>query len=640
VLGAVFRACEPAQLDKLVAVKLFQIDLPPDRVHVLVGELERVIGAGLAHPSMAAPIAAGISGVSAYLAQEFVGGESLDVGLRNREPMPLAQAVRITSDVAAALDAAAAVDVTHGALHPRDVLVSLDHARLTGLGVARALERAGAVVPVRRPYAAPERTAAGADWDRRADVFSLAALAHEMLWARRVSAGGAEAAGALTEVAGADLTALRGLFARALAPNPDDRFESAGSFAEQLRQACVSVPAAPRPFVRRGPRARAAESRMALVEMRPPVEREPRLPLDPLPQESDLVAAAPAASEDAPGADAAVESDASVAPPPQPPAFSEIPQRPTLLARRRSDREHVSSPVLQPERTVASTAILEGRLGLMPLALTAVVFLAVGFAAGYGMASREWPTEPGVALSAEPLAAQPGTNMAVTQAVGAAPVAAPARTPAASAPVAAPVSEPAAASLKPEAGPTPAVGSPNVVPATPKPVPAARAAVPAKPVEGQLVVRSTPAGARVLVDGRDRGQTPLTLRNVSLGSHAIRVIRDGYAIEERRLSITAARPSQSVTVALARERPAAPAPKPVAAATASLQIDSRPAGANVFIDGRLVGKTPAHVEDVSAGTHVVRLELAGYSQWTASVPVEAGGRQRVAASLELTGARD
>ena len=34
-----FRAYEPEQ-DRLVAVKLFRLDLPPDRVHRLVAELE------------------------------------------------------------------------------------------------------------------------------------------------------------------------------------------------------------------------------------------------------------------------------------------------------------------------------------------------------------------------------------------------------------------------------------------------------------------------------------------------------------------------------------------------------------------------------------------------------------------------
>ena len=86
-----------------------------------------------------------------------------------------ANALRVAAQLAGALDFAAAVQIGHGALHPRDVLLSSDETRLTGLGVARALERIGVVAPVRRPYTAPERIAGG-EWDRRADVFSLAAL--------------------------------------------------------------------------------------------------------------------------------------------------------------------------------------------------------------------------------------------------------------------------------------------------------------------------------------------------------------------------------------------------------------------------------------------------------------------------------
>ena len=128
-------------------------------------------------------------------------------------------------------------NIAHGALHPRDVLVSSDDARLTGIGIAQVLERVGVATPVRRPYTAPER-AAGAAWDRRADVFSLAAIVHELLWGRRIAAIGQQAAAALTPLDGADLGALRRLFGQALAEDPADRFDSATEFSEGLRGRC------------------------------------------------------------------------------------------------------------------------------------------------------------------------------------------------------------------------------------------------------------------------------------------------------------------------------------------------------------------------------------------------------------------
>jgi hypothetical protein len=85
-----------------------------------------------------------------------------------------------------------------------------------------------------------------------------------------------------------------------------------------------------------------------------------------------------------------------------------------------------------------------------------------------------------------------------------------------------------------------------------------------------------------------------------------------------------ARPEASPAAAL----PPAPAPP------ASLQVESRPTGAQVWIDGRLVGTTPLQLSSVETGSHALRLELPGYRPWTTSVSVSRGARARVAASLE------
>src|SRR4051794_33745823 len=198
------------------------------------------------HPALAAPLATGISGVSAFLVQDYVAADSLDLAVREYGPAPVGDALRVAALLAGALDFAAAVQVTHGALHPRDVLLSSDDTRLTGLGITRALETIGVVAPVRRPYTAPERIA-GTEWDRRADVFSLAALMYELMWGRRVSGLGAKAASHLTAIDGADLVALKQVFARALAERPDERFATALEFAEALRLACPEVAVAPEP---------------------------------------------------------------------------------------------------------------------------------------------------------------------------------------------------------------------------------------------------------------------------------------------------------------------------------------------------------------------------------------------------------
>jgi hypothetical protein len=88
----------------------------------------------------------------------------------------------------------------------------------------------------------------------------------------------------------------------------------------------------------------------------------------------------------------------------------------------------------------------------------------------------------------------------------------------------------------------------------------------------------------------------------------------------------------------AGQRPAEPPPEPAArpdpTAPGELQVESRPRGARVFIDGRLVGTTPMLVQDVRPGAHAVRIDLAGHRRWVTTVTLGPGERQRVAASLE------
>jgi hypothetical protein len=161
---------------------------------------------------------------------------------------------------------------------------------------------------------------------------------------------------------------------------------------------------------------------------------------------------------------------------------------------------------------------------------------------------------------------------------------------------------------------------------------------------GRLLVRSTPAGARVFVDGREQGRTPATVLDLAKGAHRLHVVHAGYAAEDRRIVVTAARSTQSVTFELKRPAAIAPAaaktpaasgpPTPGTLTGAALSVDSRPGGARVFIDGKLVGTTPVSVPQVGAGAHAIRLERDGYHRWSSSIRIVAGEPNRVTASLD------
>ncbi len=631
-LGPVFRALDPER-DIPVAVKLFRLDLPPEQVHRLVAEFEWAIAAALRHPAIVTPIATGIQGNDAYLVQDYVAADSLDTAIRTFGPAPPSDAVRVAAQLAGALDFAAVVDVLHGALHPRDVLVAPEEARVTGFGVARALEQVGVTAPVRRPYAAPERMA-GAAWDRRADVYSLAAVMHEMLWGRRVRGTGEQVAEWLADLPGADMHAVRAVFARGLADDPGARFPTALAFAEALNEAVATVSpghAAARPEASRG---LPVAPRLSLDEADPRHgEADLRLQGDAAtgpdfdlrqadaPHEEGTapyqdVEPAPAPPVIEPGS-SSIRIDLrspSRAATPEPPTVAR-PERPLVAApidveeTKASPREvHAARPPeAAADRSLAGSVAERSRSAVWPLMLALLVGVALGFAGGYGVGVRDRTQG---ASSPQPLAATPAPGSSSTPA-SPTPVPPPERT----------FTEGAVRESAPAAAPAPSS--------------AARREPP--PADGRLLVRSTPAGATVFVDGRDQGRTPVAVRSLSRGEHQVRIERDGYRPEERRVALSGADPSQSMTVELLPNRAAEPTTGTTETPlrfSGVLVVESRPPGAVVFVDGRRVGTTPLSMTQVDAGEHAVRLERSGYQRWSASVRIVAGARNRVTASLE------
>ena len=156
------------------------------------------------------------------------------------------------------------------------------------------------------------------------------------------------------------------------------------------------------------------------------------------------------------------------------------------------------------------------------------------------------------------------------------------------------------------------------------------------------MIRSTPADAIVIVNGDARGNTPLTVRDLPFGSYTIHLARDGYAAADRRLRLTAKRPSASVVVELKRTASKAAAPSmrskssgsAASEARGSVSVQSRPAGARVFVNNRLIGSTPLAIPDLAAGPAAVRIEMDGYQTWATTVQVNAGQRTTVTASLD------
>jgi serine/threonine-protein kinase len=123
-------------------------------------------------------------------------------------------------------------------------------------------------------------------------------------------------------------------------------------------------------------------------------------------------------------------------------------------------------------------------------------------------------------------------------------------------------------------------------------------------------------------------------RAASAGSAAPPAARTtrGTRTKQTRPGADAAAPTTGATPAAGSA--AASASRSAGKFEGSIDIESRPAGAMVLFDGHPIGTTPVSLSKVTAGSHVVRLQLDGYSVWSRSVQVTTGQRTRITASLE------
>jgi serine/threonine-protein kinase len=110
-------------------------------------------------------------------------------------------------------------------------------------------------------------------------------------------------------------------------------------------------------------------------------------------------------------------------------------------------------------------------------------------------------------------------------------------------------------------------------------------------------------------------------------------------IDQRTPAVTPApvpaAPTPAQRSAPRRTTPVPPAvTEPPRSGPAAMRVESLPAGAQVFVDGRSVGYTPLVVGGLIPGTHSVRMQIPGYHPWVTAVTLGPGARERVAASLE------
>jgi hypothetical protein len=155
----------------------------------------------------------------------------------------------------------------------------------------------------------------------------------------------------------------------------------------------------------------------------------------------------------------------------------------------------------------------------------------------------------------------------------------------------------------------------------------ARAALTLTQILGGVHVASEPAGAAVLIDGQERGATPLDVP-LPPGVHRIVLRREGYLDVSRELELHADQPAtleERLPVDLAR--------------SGVLSVSSSPPGAVVRFRGQVLGQTPLSASAVLPGAGALELERPGFAPLAQSVFVRVGHEHAVRAVLGRPGAQ-
>ena len=189
-MGVVYLGFDP-MLDRPVAIKVLKVPDEETRRRFL---REARLAARVHHPHIVSIYAVGEHEGNPYLAMEFIAGRTMAQIIRGGEQVPLARKVHWLSELCAGLGHAHQSGIVHRDVKPSNLLIaqSTGTLRLLDFGIAHGNEASGMTMAgmiVGTPqYMSPEQIT-GQPVDSRSDIFSVGAVAYELLTGRQAFGG-------------------------------------------------------------------------------------------------------------------------------------------------------------------------------------------------------------------------------------------------------------------------------------------------------------------------------------------------------------------------------------------------------------------------------------------------------------------
>ncbi|MCH9696058.1 MAG: SUMF1/EgtB/PvdO family nonheme iron enzyme [Gammaproteobacteria bacterium] len=140
-----------------------------------------------------------------------------------------------------------------------------------------------------------------------------------------------------------------------------------------------------------------------------------------------------------------------------------------------------------------------------------------------------------------------------------------------------------------------------------------------QPADARLLVKTIPRGANVTVNGRYRGQSPITLSLSPDVDYKIGMSKAGYGVTSRNLRLQSAA-SDTITVDLS-------------ARVGTVTVNVQPPDATVYVDGRARGTGKTTVR-MSSAPHRIEVKRQGFRDWSRSITPRPGYPQTLTANLQ------
>jgi eukaryotic-like serine/threonine-protein kinase len=193
-MGEVYKA-EDLLLDRIVALKLLPKEVAEDRESLEQFLREAKTASALNHPSICTVYDFGEDGARAFIAMEYLEGETLSARIQ-RGPLSTVEALKIAMAVAGALGTAHRKGIVHRDLKPGNIMLTERGAMLLDFGLAKyerpvvsadetltVITGNGQVIGT-LPYMSPEQLH-GHKVDARGDIFAFGAVLYEMLTGKK-----------------------------------------------------------------------------------------------------------------------------------------------------------------------------------------------------------------------------------------------------------------------------------------------------------------------------------------------------------------------------------------------------------------------------------------------------------------------